>query len=72
MKSKILNDLARTHVGDGKKPNLFFVSSEADVVLVTTNFVVAYDYWRALSRALNRKESCLEDRMGHYCIRRAA
>lgn len=66
MPIEFLEEIARERVGDGQKPNVFFVS-EADkgVVLITTLFNVAYDFWKSLPR---NKESMLEDRLtGTIC-----
>jgi hypothetical protein len=51
--------LARTLIGDGKSPNIFFVSEQGCVFLVTTNFEAAYMAWRKVDY---HKESALEDR----------
>lgn len=59
MKSKILNRLASETVGDGKNPNLFFVSMGADVQMIAGNFNQAYKFWKTFPR---NKESMLEDR----------
>lgn len=60
MKVKALERYASEKVGDGKSPNLYFVSEQGmGVVLVTRFFDVAYDYWTKLSRV---KFTSLEDR----------
>lgn len=60
MKVKELEQLARDMVGDGKRPNLFFVSTLADgIVLISRSFETAYEFWRGLPRDT---ETALEDR----------
>lgn len=54
-----LEDLARRLVGDGKAPNLFFVSRQGTILSVTRDFDAAYAQWAALPR---NQESTLEDR----------
>lgn len=48
-------------VGDGKAPNLFFVSVEGVNVLISRDFDVAYHEWLQLAMPKN-KETALEDR----------
>ena len=60
MKVKLLNELASEMVGDGKKPNVFFVTEKGDVITVTQSFEKAYSEWRILAQ--NHIESALEDR----------
>jgi hypothetical protein len=63
MKVKALNKLATEMVGDGGKPNTFFVSLGANVQMVTTNFNAAYRYWCELKWSKRQQqESMLEDR----------
>lgn len=57
---KELNALATDMVGDGGKPNLFFVTQDGQVVTVSRNFEVAHKEWQQL--AMQRVESMLEDR----------
>lgn len=60
MKIKALEQYASEKIGDGKSPNLYFVSEgKLGVVLITRFFDVAYKYWFGLSRV---KETSLEDR----------
>jgi hypothetical protein len=55
-----LNQLASELVGDGKSPNLYFVTEAGRVLTVTTDGRTAYLQWRALA---NRRIECgLEDR----------
>jgi len=64
MKIEQLEALARTSVGDGKAPQLFFVSTERHgVVTVSRSLDVAYSHWQAL--ATRNKDECptLEDRL---------
>lgn len=58
---KILNDLPVEMVGDGGSPNVFFVSLEGNVLLVSLDFNVAYHFWRLISSKKDR-ETSLEDR----------
>jgi hypothetical protein len=60
MQSKELNRLATELVGDSQKPNLYFVSIEGNITLVTSEFDTAYDMWRYLPRDI---ETALEDRL---------
>lgn len=58
---EVLEKLARELVGDGKSPNLFFVSCEGNIILISRDFDVAYEKW--LQHADQRDhESALEDR----------
>ena len=59
---KLLEKLAQTMVGDGKNPNVFFVSIKGAIHLITTDFNVAYDYWRNLARNSRNDHPTLEDR----------
>lgn len=58
---EVLEKLARELVGDGKSPNLFFVSCEGNIILISKDFDVAYAEWREHARARDH-ESALEDR----------
>jgi hypothetical protein len=61
MKIKELNELARNIVGDGKTPNIFFVSnSDGHVLLISPHFPTAYKYWQELP---HNAERTLEDRL---------
>ena len=55
-----LEKLASEMVGDGKSPNLFFVTEKGVVTMITRNFNDAYENWD-LNASLGR-ESALEDR----------
>jgi hypothetical protein len=55
-----LNQLASELVGDGKSPNLYFVSQDGRVLTVTTERRVAYLHWCDLART--RIACSLEDR----------
>ena len=64
-----LEELARTLVGDNKKPDMFFVSYDGNISLVTTDFNAAYHYWREITQK-NRGETALENRTwGVICDR---
>lgn len=56
-----LEALARDMVGDGGKPDVFFVSVEGGIVMVTLDFEAAYHAWREYSAPKNR-ETALENR----------
>lgn len=58
---EFLEALARELVGDGKSPNLFFVSSEGNVILISRDFDVAYLKWKQHAQDRDH-ESALEDR----------
>lgn len=66
-----LDTLATKLVGDGKSPNLFFVSAlaegstneEESIVLTVTNEIgVAYNHWRKLASSCPSRMPMLEDR----------
>ena len=60
MKVKAMERYATERVGDGKTPNLYFVSEEGmGVVLISRFFDTAYSFWRTLSKL---KQTSLEDR----------
>lgn len=56
---KELEKLATNMVGDGKAPNVFFVSIQGRIILVTTDFAIAYNAWKHLD---HKVEDCMEDR----------
>lgn len=58
-----LEQLASTFIGDGKTPDLFFVTINGIVVLVTQHYTTAYIHWRELTPILNPvNETSLENR----------
>jgi len=57
-----LEALARDYVGDGKSPNLFFVTDQGTVVLISRDGETAYEAWRVLANRAPRLECALEDR----------
>lgn len=57
-----LEDLARKMVGDGKKPNLFFVSLDGNIILISRDFETAYGEWKKHATRRNA-ETALEDRL---------
>src|SRR6185295_1454724 len=57
-----LEALATNMVGDGRSPELYFVTDEGAVVMVSRWFRPAYDIWRYLSRQQPRRASALESR----------
>lgn len=62
MKIRQLEVLASQMVGDGKKPNLFFVSTEKNgIVFISRYFPSAYEMWKQVSIG-NCQETTLEDR----------
>lgn len=56
-----LEELASKMIGDGKTPDVFFVSEQGKINLVTTDFELAYYRWQVLSRGC-RMECALENR----------
>lgn len=65
MKIKKLNELATEMVGDGKSPNIFFVTKAGNVVMITTLLQNAYTCWLNMPPGC---ESALEDRQyGTIC-----
>jgi hypothetical protein len=61
-KIKRFEAMARDMVGDGKKPNIFFVTYEGVVVTITRDLHVAYNHWHQLASRAPFKECALEDR----------
>jgi hypothetical protein len=57
-----LNQLASELVGDGKSPNLYFVTDGGSVLTVTLDGRLAYQHWRALAARRPRVDCALEDR----------
>jgi len=60
-KIKALENLATDIVGDGKSPNVFFVSTQGVIFMVTTDFEMAYAAWQEVSDPPH-VETALEDR----------
>jgi hypothetical protein len=65
MKIEAMENLAKEMVGDGKTPNLYFVSvfekeNPRGLILISRDFEAAYHVWVNLS---TRIESTLEDRL---------
>lgn len=61
MSKSVLDKLASDLVGDGEEPNLFFVSLDGKVKMVTSEFTQAYKYWKDISYFCDQ-ETTLEDR----------
>ena len=59
MKIKALDALATELVGDGKSPNLYFVSLAGTVIMVSRDGNAAHRFWKSLGRNV---ETALEDR----------
>lgn len=59
---EVLEALAREMVGDGRHPNLFFVSSEGNIILISRDFDAAYRKWLEHARQ-DDHETALEDRL---------
>jgi hypothetical protein len=57
-----LENMARDMVGDGKFPNVYFVTLKGDVVTVTTDKDVAFEHWRKLADPVLH-QCALEDRL---------
>lgn len=53
--------MARKMVGDGKTPNLFFVTRDRVVITITRNFTTAYSQWKDIAN-YGGHTACLEDR----------
>lgn len=62
VKIEAMEELARTMVGDGKKPNLYFVTRGGTVVNVSRYKRQSYNMWRNLAEQFPNEESALEDR----------
>lgn len=60
-RSSELDDLAARLVGDGKRPNFYFVGKVGKVELITTNGDLAYSHWKSLSKP--GVETMMEDRL---------
>jgi len=56
-----LEDLARDMVGDGQRPNLFFVTLEGSVWTITMSLRDAYASWKDV--ATHTRNTTLEDRL---------
>lgn len=56
-----LEKVAQEMVGDGKSPNVFFVSRDGNIILISLSFVTAYEAWREISNQ-RTTETALEDR----------
>lgn len=61
-KTPALQSLASDMVGDGKSPNLYFVTDGGVTVTVTRNRELALREWRELAKRFPRVECALEDR----------
>ena len=57
-----LEKIATKMVGDGKGPNLYFVSLKGKIVAIHTSFKASYKHWKELALANSESESALEDR----------
>lgn len=62
-KISALQQLATAKVGDGKNPNLYFVTDKGVVTTISQDFDVAYKHWKHLSTRIPLAESALEDRL---------
>lgn len=63
MKISSLEKLTTDMVGDGKKPDLFFLSTAKDgVVGITRKFHILYNEWKSLLRHHPKLETTLENR----------
>jgi hypothetical protein len=56
-----LEAVARKLVGDGKSPNVFFVSLDGNIIMIALDFHLAYQKWKEIS-SQRTTETCLEDR----------
>lgn len=66
-KIKQLENLAWTMVGDGRSPNLFFVSVQGAVVTITRDFAQARREFFGLFAENRVRELAVEDRQ-HGCV----
>ncbi len=57
-----LQQMAVNIVGDGRRPNIFFVSVAGMITVITLEFTVAYRAWKAYA-AGGDMETALEDRL---------
>jgi hypothetical protein len=57
----VLEELAREMVGDGKSPDLFFVSVGGNIVMIAQDFHQAYYAWQSFSESMEI-ETALENR----------
>lgn len=62
LKVNHLEILAQNMVGDGKSPNLFFVSLGGTILTITRSWDTAYSHWKSLVSQYPTQESMLEDR----------
>lgn len=68
MRVKLLEEMARTMVGDGQSPNLYFETLDGNVVTVTASEIVALLEWRELTTLRPLRECVVEDRQtGTIC-----
>ena len=63
IKIEELEELARAMVGDGQAPNVFFVTDQGVVTLVSTSYHAAYAAWGTLRDRVPMQECALEDRL---------
>jgi len=61
--TEILQTLKAQLVGDGKSPELFFVTREGSVVTITRDFETALHDWQRIANSLPRVACALEDRL---------
>ena len=54
--------IASELIGDGRRPNVYFVTDQGKVQTITLNKEVALDHWRALAARWPMVECALEDR----------
>lgn len=62
-KVEALDALPREMVGDGKRPNVFFVTDEGHIALISLDFEISYLFWKTLAARRPLIESALEDRL---------
>ena len=67
-KIETLETFASNVIGDGKSPDLFFVSDQGVCITVTRSFETAYRQWRELAHRSPFVECALENRtVGVLC-----
>ena len=59
MKITLMEELATAIVGDGKNPNIYFVSKGSEIMCITTSYKLARKCWEDLPRNV---ATAMEDR----------
>ena len=56
-------EMAQEYIGDGKRPNLYFVFARNSIVLISQEFSIAYQAWKDFSKPPYEDMTALEDRL---------